>query len=247
MAAQEFADTSGLFATMSPGPPTDEEDYGLAAEYVAGVLPLAEREVFELRLRADSSLRQAVRFWDEQLFPLTEAVVPVNPPQRLLPAIEKRLFSNAQVDAGWTQSLAFWRGLSLVSLSALALATFLYLGPLNRQNTNSPNYVAQLAGPLQTVSLAVLYDAQKGELRFNRVAGSPQAGRDYQLWLIAGKNAPVSLGVLPVSANGVIKVNAAIKDKLPGAVLAISDEPAGGSPTGQPTGAVLATGSLATI
>jgi anti-sigma-K factor RskA len=62
------------------------------------------------------------------------------------------------------------------------------------------------------------------------------------LWLIAGGNAPVSLGVLPDSGIVALAFPVDLKDQLRGATLAISDEPDGGSPTGQPTGAVLATG-----
>jgi anti-sigma-K factor RskA len=69
-----------------------------------------------------------------------------------------------------------------------------------------------------------------------------------QLWLIAGNDAPVSLGVLPAQAMVALQVPAAVSARLaPDAVLAVSDEPPGGSPTGQPTGAVLAMGPLNAI
>ncbi len=63
------------------------------------------------------------------------------------------------------------------------------------------------------------------------------------MWLIAGDDAPVSLGVLP---DGPVRLAIApdLRPRLAGATLAISDEPPGGSPTGQPSGAVLATGPL---
>jgi anti-sigma-K factor RskA len=93
----------------------------------------------------------------------------------------------------------------------------------------------------------MLYDGQKGEIKFTRVSGAPVSGRDFQLWLIQGKNAPISLGVLPAQDKGIIKLSDDLKAKLSGSILAISDEPAGGSPTGQPTGAVLATGAMTLI
>jgi anti-sigma-K factor RskA len=54
----------------------------------------------------------------------------------------------------------------------------------------------------------------------------------------------VSLGVLPASALAVVSVPEALRTATIGGTLAISDEPVGGSPTGAPSGAVLAVGSV---
>jgi len=66
--------------------------------------------------------------------------------------------------------------------------------------------------------------------------------------LIAGDNPPQSLGLLP--ANGAIRLT--IPDDLQAlasanSVFAVSLEPPGGSPTGLPTGPVVAQGVLADI
>jgi anti-sigma-K factor RskA len=59
------------------------------------------------------------------------------------------------------------------------------------------------------------------------------AGRTYQLWAIAGRGAPVSLGTFDSDANGraslVLPVDRAMRID----VAAVTEEPAGGSP--QPT------------
>jgi anti-sigma-K factor RskA len=62
------------------------------------------------------------------------------------------------------------------------------------------------------------------------------------LWLIAEGGAPVSLGLLEPQGPSRITVPDDLRPVLAGATLAVSDEPPGGSPTGQPTGAVLAAG-----
>ncbi|TNE40885.1 MAG: anti-sigma factor, partial [Alphaproteobacteria bacterium] len=80
-----------------------------------------------------------------------------------------------------------------------------------------------------------------------RVKGAPARGRSFELWLIEGGNAPVSLGLVPDKARGNVKVPAALQHKFANAVLAISDEPEGGSPTGKATGPVLALGQLSAI
>jgi anti-sigma-K factor RskA len=68
------------------------------------------------------------------------------------------------------------------------------------------------------------------------------------LWLIPEGGQPLSLGV--VSAEGVQRrvLEPALALRFAaGATVAVSDEPEGGSPTGQPTGDVLAAGSLSTV
>ena len=232
---------------MSAGNPMNEDDKMLAAEYVAGLLSVADRAAFERRLGVEPALREEVRFWDEQLLPMTEEIKPVVAPPRVYAGIEARLFQQPSKTASVLQSLLFWRSLSFASLAALAVAGILYVQTPQIGTGPSQNFVAELSGPQDAVKLAVLYDGTKGEIKFNRVAGAPVSGRDFELWLIEGKNPPISLGVLPAQASGVIKVSDVLKAKLSGAVLAISDEPAGGSPTGQPTGAVLATGNMNVI
>ena len=71
---------------------------------------------------------------------------------------------------------------------------------------------------------------------------------DYELWLIQGKKAPASMGVMP--GRGRMRMQAATTaraDIEAGTVFAISLEPQGGSPTGEPTGPVVAQGALRSI
>ena len=82
----------------------------------------------------------------------------------------------------------------------------------------------------------------------SHVSGDRAAGRDFELWVIEGNDAPESLGVIPVGANVRIAVSPELERKIAaGSVFAISLEPEGGSPTGAPTGPVVAAGGLATI
>ena len=87
-------------------------------------------------------------------------------------------------------------------------------------------------------------DTQKRTLIVRRVSATPEAGRSYELWLISKQfPSPRSLGIvgneeftqraLPANYN---------VDTLRGATYAVSLEPAGGSPSGVPTGPVLFTG-----
>jgi anti-sigma-K factor RskA len=91
------------------------------------------------------------------------------------------------------------------------------------------------------------YDARTGTLRLNRLSGEPPPGRSFELWLLVGKNAPVSLGVLPAEVSGSVSLPTELRKAAAEATLAVSDEPAGGSPTGQPTGDILAAAKLNSV
>jgi anti-sigma-K factor RskA len=74
------------------------------------------------------------------------------------------------------------------------------------------------------------------------------ADKAYELWLLPGENQPPrSLGLLPLEGTATVAVPAELQTAMAaGKVLAVSLEPAGGSPTGLPTGPVLYTGLLVT-
>jgi anti-sigma-K factor RskA len=234
---------------MTEAQTLSEDDEALAAEYALGVLPAGERRVFAARAAADKSLSDRVTFWDEQFSPMAEAIAPVAPPARALSQIESRLFVQGTETgrAGLFGSLRFWQGLSFASLAALAIVGGLLLRDPVGGTATGPSFVATIAAENGSLNLVALYDPQSNSLRLTRSQGEPATGRSFELWLIEGGNAPVSLGVLPVEASGSIILAPETSEKLAGATLAISDEPAGGSPTGQPTGAVLGAGPVVAI
>jgi anti-sigma-K factor RskA len=224
-------------------PGLSEKDNILAAEYALGVLQGQARLDFERRLVGNPALAATVRMWDEHFVSFAEDIAPVAPPKHIANALESRLFATPKPSL-WS-SLGFWRGLAMASLAAAVT-----LGAWNlRSPTETPAgaLVAQVAGETNAVKLVAYYDETKGELRLNRTDGTPATGRSFELWLIAGQDAPVSMGVLPDAAAGKILVPTNLRSKLKDGTLAISDEPTGGSKTGAPTGAVLATGSLTAV
>lgn len=233
---------------MSTEGPIDSEDDLLVAEYVLGVLPHAERIALTRRLAAEDALRLRLQAWEERLDPLGQAYDPVQPPAELLGAVERRLFGAGSPRPGLWQSLGFWRGLAAALFAALVIGASLMIMLPRMTAAPAGGYVAELAGDAAGLRLAAFYDAKTGVLKLNRVAGGPAQGRELELWLIAGNAPPVSLGVLPSQAMAALQLPAGVAARLaPDAMLAVSDEPPGGSPTGQPTGAVLATGPLSAI
>jgi anti-sigma-K factor RskA len=110
----------------------------------------------------------------------------------------------------------------------------------------SPHGRAQLSGAIVQANTSdplwlVSESGQDNLLKVRSVAASAaQAGKDYELWIVPDNGQPLSLGVIP--AGSVYQVT--LTDKTRQALsqsrtLAISLEPAGGSPTGAPTGPIL--------
>jgi len=228
---------------MTAPPPYEEDDRVLAGEYALGLLDAGPAEAFEARLVREPELRALYAEWAEDLATLAEGVGDVSPPPAMQGAIEAQLFG-----APARRPFAGIRGLGWLVGGAVAAALALYVtlnaGLLGQGPVlpGAPDYVAEVIAEDGSLRILASYDADAGALRIERRAGAAPAGRVLELWLIAGEDAPVSLGVLP-EGDAVLPVDAALGARMAGAVLAISDEPPGGSPTGAPTGSVLATGA----
>ena len=70
-------------------------------------------------------------------------------------------------------------------------------------------------------------------------------GRAAELWLIPAGQKPISVGLITRDQPTTLTLAPALLVRLgPTALLAVSVEPAGGSPTGQPTGPVIAKGAI---
>lgn len=233
------------------------DDFGgddlLAAEYVVGTLPAAERADVSARIDRDQGFARLVNDWVRRLSPLDAAYPEIAAPASVKAAIDRRLFaSTAQAQTpstgGLWSSLAFWRGLAAASLAALVITVGANILRQPVAPTPQPQLVASLAADGSAVHFLAVYNPATGTVGLSHVAGDRGADRDFELWMIEGQNAPVSMGVIPVGTTAHLTVSEASKAKLAaGAVLAISLEPTGGSPTGQPTGPVVAAGPLASI
>ena len=230
------------------GPERGGDDL-LAAEYVLGVLPADERQIASGRIDAETGFARLVDSWEVHLSPMAAAYAEVEPPATIKPAIDRRLFSSTAASTTapsgslWA-SLAFWRGLTAAALAALVLYVAV---PYVRPPVVVPQerLVASLAADGSDVKYLVVYDAGRRDVGLSLVSGERAAGKDFELWMIEGKNAPVSMGVIPAGQTTHIAVTPAVQQKLAqGAVLAVSVEPTGGSTTGQPTGPVVAAGDL---
>jgi anti-sigma-K factor RskA len=206
----------------------------LAGAYVVGTLRGPARARFERSCAASQSLDAAVRRWEDRLMPLLRGLVPVTPSAQVWEEISKRISTQAATTTGRAVP---WRW---VLAGAFALSLLLTVS------------IRVLSPPLQVVAalgqdrLHPLWNISRSESSsaltiraLGNVQSNPQLA--YELWALPrnGK-APVSLGLLPRSGSIERALSASQRSALLNSNrLAVSLEPAGGSPTGSPTGPVL--------
>jgi anti-sigma-K factor RskA len=226
-------------------------DYGrapladrLAAEYVLGTLRGGARRRFDTLLPAHPLLRRAVADWQARLAPLADGVPAVEPSAHLWSRIEQSLFgAEAQASVPWWRRLGLWQGLATTAtVAAIGLGVL-----LNQPQPVQPPIVIVLNANPDAVGVvparfvaSVTPDGRALVLRpVDAVA--LDATRALELWAVPPQGAPRSLGVVrPDQATTVLRTQ--LLDNT--AAFAVSLEPAGGSPTGAPTGPILSLGRL---
>jgi anti-sigma-K factor RskA len=208
--------------TDTPLTPREAED-ALAAEYVLGVLDASERADVADRVKRDPAFAARVADWEVRLSGLNDGFAAANDP-KLFSKIEARLFPKpARRGVG---PLLGWLTGGLIAAS-VALVSIATLAPPRREP------VAVLATADSRLAYQVTHFG--GSLEVTRVAGVPAVpGQVHELWVIAPDAGPVSLGLLQ---DRPLVVSYPVPPA--GFVLAVSIEPAGGSPTGAPTGPVI--------
>jgi anti-sigma-K factor RskA len=215
----------------------------LASEYVLGTLTGRARARFQRLTRERSDIREAVWRWESRLGVLSAATPELTPPGSAWTAIEKRLWPDTPSGGLWN-SLGLWRSWSALA-SAAAIAMVLLLAPAVPlpQGPDHVGVIGEGSEPLWLISA----NLKTGELDARAVnAEAAEVDKVFELWMLPASGSPVSIGLLPVSGGSITKA-------LPAGLLAllkqskglaVSIEPAGGSPTGLPTGPVIYTANI---
>jgi anti-sigma-K factor RskA len=229
----------------------------LAAEYVLGTLAGRARRRFERLLTARADLRDEVRWWERRLAPLQHGFTPHTPRAVVWAAIERQINATKVTTlptsaATVPRSLRLWQAWAL---TATAASMVLAIG-LARE-INRPPPPAQLVRvevpviqPLPYVALLRPGESEaqwlvtlSPERRLIRISGSGRFPLDIsreslELWVLGDDGTPRSLGVMPADGDGELQMPRGLT--MPAKpTLAVSREPAGGSPTGLPTGPVI--------
>ena len=213
----------------------------LAAAYALGTLRGPARRRFERMAREDETLRNLVDRWQVELATLADSVAAVDPPARVWREIEGRI-SPARSDRS-----SFWRAFGLVAggLATVLLAFFVWISSGPR---GEPLFVAVLtaqdSGPRVVVSM---HEPDLMTVKLVKPWENAE-GKSLELWVLPTEGAPRSLGLVS-NAGGETLIRIRSSDaRMQGATaLAVSLEPAGGSPTRAPTGPVLCSRAIAPV
>ena len=225
---------------QTPAPP-DGDDTATAAEYALGLLPADEAEAFEARLASEPALRALLAVWQTEFAALAQDVPAVTPSPALRGRIQAAAFGAPEARVWWQSLWPYAGGAVAAALIAWVVAVSGLLSP-------APQILRSQLAPAEGAQLAMLVTLEPAThtLTLTPVPGTAAVaqGRALELWVIAEGQAPVSLGLLSPEGATAIVVPDAVAPLVRAGVLAVSDEPEGGSPTGAPTGAVLATGRI---
>lgn len=226
-----------------------EDAEGEAAEHALGVTSAEMRALAEVRRVREPGFDRAVTAWEERLAPLANEIQPMEPRHRVWPRVAKQIGLR-----GGLHSVGFWRGATAASL-ALAAASLLLVVMPSPTPTQAPapapapvpvltGLIAPAAGAEGPTVVATV-DEARNELIFTAASIDIAADRAAELWVIPEGQAAQSLGVIAAGESRRMPLPAALTGAgQTTALLAITLEQPGGSPTGQAQGPVIATGGL---
>ena len=238
---------------MTQGPEHSDRA-ALAGEFALGLLDGDDLREAQALIATDLEFAKEVARWRGRSAPLLDEIEPTAPPQdtwdRIKGTIESAGPSNV---IRLRRRVGFWRG-ATAGMTALAasLALLLVTRPEPTTSvapppasTNAPPMVAML-GDQQGMKVVASWNPGSRQLVLAVPADMPaDPAHSHELWVIPAGGKPQSLGTMPSGKRMHMQLADAIASLLQqGATIAISVEPIGGSPTGAPTGPVVASGAL---
>lgn len=176
------------------------DDDALAAEYVIGTLDPTERKSVDARRRNDAAFDQVIEEWSSRLAPLLDAIPSVEPSARLHEAVTARIDRLAASPANdnvvqLRRQLRLWRSATALSVAA-ALVLALWGGSLRWSSPAPSTYVAVLQQGGSAPAFLVTLDLVNRRMTVTPSAATTEPDKSLQLWMIAGNDAPQSLGLV---------------------------------------------------
>lgn len=220
----------------------------VAAEYVLGTLNAGERAAVAARRQREATLDAAIVSWERRLAALSDVIPPVAPSPAMFARIEARLraVSSDTNVIDMTRRMKFWRGIAIAASSVAATLLIAFGASQMAPKPKGKNLVAVLQKDAQSPAFLVSVNVDDRVMTIRPVAAKHEAGKSYELWIIhdsLGK--PKSLGVIddaePTRAPTLVGYK---PDVLEASTYAVTLEPEGGSPSGDPTGPIVFTGKM---
>lgn len=249
---------------MSPSidaPLTPPERDALAGEFVLGLIEGAELEAATRRVETDREFATSVEAWRRHFAALDATATPLAPSPQLWSRIEAGLAAQAQAPAAaaqsrraapaprgsrladWWNSLFVWRGAAFAGALATLLLAVGLVGALDRAR-RQPVMVAVLMTEA-SVAAAVVHSFADGRVEMLPLQSiHVPEGKALEIWTLWDRAVgPRSVGLIERARSTPLRL-----DNLPlgkDQLFEITLEPATGSPTGRPTGPVIAKGTTA--
>lgn len=243
---------------MTPSPATQterQERDARAGEYVLGLVDGAERSALEQRIEREPDLAASVESWRVHLAALDATARPIPPSPGLwsrieaeiaaiLPAAERgraKAVTAGSALAEWWNSLLVWRGAAFAGALAALLLGIGLIGALDRAG-RQPVMVAVLLTEA-SVAAAVVHSFADGRVEMLPLqAIEVPPGKALEIWTLWDRAVgPRSVGLIDRARTTPLRL-----DQLPlgqNQLFEITLEPASGSPTGRPTGPIIAKGT----
>ncbi len=218
----------------------------IADDYVLGLLETSEATTVEAAMETDGELRAAIAASRERFLPLDTTVEPAAIKGELWSNIESRLplqSKSASLKLTHTandNSTNRWRA---IAVSAIAATVVLAAGlTFSLTRTTEPLVIAVLVNETGEVQ-AVVEDFGNERATVRMLADFAVPGdKTIQVWTLPSKDVgPVSLGLIDGVRSARLD-GPALPTPRSDQLYEITLEQAGGSPTGRPTGPILAKG-----
>ncbi|MBP2150544.1 anti-sigma factor [Xanthobacter flavus] len=238
---------------------TETEKEALAAEFALGLLDTAQTARCEALAAEDADFAARVEAWRRNLIEIDMAAIPEPPPETLWHRIEagmagagtgagaatsprSRTTTTTKWLSGLWSDLPAWRAAGLAAMAAclvLAVALTVQIRSIAR----TPVLVAVMMSD-QSRPLALVNTFRDGRAELVPLeALSAPAGKSLQVWTLWDRaRGPVSVGLLEAMRSMKLTVDG-LPAPIPDQLFEVTLEPAGGSPTGRPTGPILMKGN----
>lgn len=232
----------------------------LAAEYALGLATGKDAARAARLVREDPAFRAEAAAWIGRLAALFDEVPDMVPPASLWARIERELAlpaaaANDNVELVQRQ-VRMWRGVTaMMTALAACFALLLFFRPAETvivpvpqapaQQASAP-MVAMVGEDQKEMMIVANWDPAQRRLVL-AVAGDMPAdpGKSHEIWVIPPAGTPTSLGTMPAGKKMHMDLAEQIAKLLrEGTAIAITLEPPGGSPSGEPTGPVKWSGKL---
>ncbi|HCD83253.1 MAG TPA: anti-sigma factor [Agrobacterium sp.] len=218
----------------------------IADDYVLGLLEASDAESIEAAMERDGELRAAIAKSRERFLPLDTGVEPAAVNGELWNNIESRLppqeksTANRPIRTANDNKRNGWRS---IAISAIAATVVLAAGlTFSLTRTAEPLVIAVLLNEAGEVQAVVEdFGNEKATVRMLADFAVPQ-DKTIQLWTLPSREVgPVSLGLIDGVRSARLE-GPALPTPRSDQLYEITLEQAGGSPTGRPTGPILAKG-----